>query len=133
MGRTTIKCSRFFINYIDDSKMKLINLSSMTSSTLNINKDKTIEDFVLWGNCKNIIQQSIKLDLQRQHSGQVLEKMLRLEKQNNQSSSESVPGKFFPSSDHSLSRKIHSRVMKFIHLIKITWSCAELSFCEVLL
>ena len=36
--------SRFFIDYIDDSKMKLINLSSMTTSTLKINKDKTIED-----------------------------------------------------------------------------------------
>ena len=34
----------FFIDYIDDSKMKLINLSSMTVSTLNINKDRTIED-----------------------------------------------------------------------------------------
>ena len=34
----------FFINYIDDSKMKLINLSSMTTIELKINKDKTIED-----------------------------------------------------------------------------------------
>ena len=37
-------------------------------------QDKTIEDFVLWGKSKNITQQSIKLDLQSQHSGQVLEK-----------------------------------------------------------
>ena len=35
---------KFFVNYIDDSLMKLINLSSMTLITLKINKDKTIEN-----------------------------------------------------------------------------------------
>ena len=36
--------STFYINYIDDTKMKLIHLSSMTTTLLKINKDKTIEN-----------------------------------------------------------------------------------------
>ena len=35
---------KFFVNYIDETLMKLINLSSMTLITLKINKDKTIEN-----------------------------------------------------------------------------------------
>ena len=41
---TTLNGYTFFINYIDASKMKLINLSSMTTTVLKINKDMTIED-----------------------------------------------------------------------------------------